>query len=163
MQWSFFFRGRSKHVFHRFEMDFYHLFIIFGVSNLLYSQVQIVLKLSMYWGGLADLWQACSKLQNLNQHFRSRFTTPHLEKLETNFSKCCAIWSYLLMVQMEENKNENAPGPCLAVLFHSAFSFWITSLFTINKYNCFAFVINKPIPISVHIRYLSLYKKTDIT
>ena len=133
MQWSFLFRERSKHVFHHFEMDFYHLFMIFGLSNILYSQAQIVLKLSMCWGAMANLWLTCTKLQKLNQHFRSRSTMHHLEKLETNFSKCCAIWAYLLMVKMEENDNENASGPCLAILFHSAFSFWITSLFTINK------------------------------
>ena len=45
MQQSFVFLGRNNHVFHRFEMDFYHLFMIFEVSHLLYSQAQLLLKL----------------------------------------------------------------------------------------------------------------------
>ena len=90
MQRSFVFLGRNNHVFHRFEMDFYHLFMIPGVSNLLYSQAQLLLKLCVCWKGPADVWQEHTKLQKLNQHFRSRSTrstTPHLERLETNFFK----------------------------------------------------------------------------
>ena len=47
MQRSFVFCGRNNHVFDRFEMDFYHLFMKFEVSHLLYSQVQLHLKLSV--------------------------------------------------------------------------------------------------------------------
>ena len=127
MQRIFLFRGRNKHVFHHFEMDFYHLFMIFEVSHLLYSQAQLLLKLCMYWKGAANLWQEHTKLQKLNQHFRSRSTMSHLERLETNFSKWGAIWSYLLAVKRKRTRmgmliiNALVFYVCILILDHFSF------------------------------------------
>ena len=107
MQRSFVFCGRNNHVFDHFEMDFYQLFMTFEVSHLLYSQAQLLLNLCVCWKGAVDVWQEHTKPQKLNQHFRSRSTrstTPHLERLETNFSKWDAVWYYLLVVKRERTR-----------------------------------------------------------